>query len=355
MPLGIPKMCPLLTRILYVLAILVAHSATAFADTMHDLQRASALYRDGDASGARAILGPIYSRLVGEDRMETPEGICALRLHLTFNEKNAAVLQKAPKLIARAERLLGKDDEESYRARMLLAAVLKDTDQPAEAKEAWLEIGKDITAGRCPSKQRLLADATKGLGRAMLEPQEVRASFDGDGEKEIEPQIKFSEVWTSKTLEGVKLIRRAAELHRQVGGPADPEAFAVDALLAGMKDDAQKFAWKARLESTARIKRTVQEQHQTAAHQRLSEWIAAHPPATVFLCTGHEAEAYHTADCGTLENCETIAVPVPEAVSRYGRRSCLLCDPPSPPYPPDSVRFYAFDGRMWDASRTFPK
>src|SRR5690606_23949931 len=120
----------------------------------------------------------------------------------------------------------------------------------------------------------------------MFEAEEVSVLFDGDSSLKIDQQLKIEQLNSEITEQGLRLIARAAELHRAVGGTEDRAAKCVHQFLLGFKREREAEYWRQRRIAVSELRNQIHQRVLSEAKRKLAEWRKLNPPPRVFVCTG---------------------------------------------------------------------
>lgn len=332
-------------------AIAIALLANAVtADIRDDLNTAEQAIREGRGREQHSVVRVALEDLTTAGRLATPEGFQArrlqLRAELEITKSPTTVRESVEKLLAEAEETLGPDHIETGRTTMLLAISQRLSRREAESIPTWRKAGR-IMQRASPEPSRDMADCYFGLGYSMIDGWDVRVSFDGNTELPFAPQVNTVEVDSKSTAEGKELCAKGIRMHRGLGGKADEVGARCEKQLQEYKLKIDQKNWKEVSSSIERLKTQTHSAVRKEAQDALGAWMVLHPDPLVDVCLGGDAECYHTLGCSTTERCSTRTVAALTAWL-YGRRRCLVCDPPLPSVPPSELLSYRFDGIEYD-------
>jgi hypothetical protein len=310
---------------------------TAFAG----LDKAELHLLAGEGDLARQLIVAAQREHVRNGTIRTPESIRANRLHvellaLTDPERS---LQPANRLLALATEIFGEDHRETLLVRTSLAEALAANDRSEEAAEIWRAVGKTFHERANGQPCRDVAHCLSGLVFATMgDYPSIDCSFEGDPALLIEPQLQCTPHYPPETLQAIKLLGQAIEMHLAIGGEEDPHAKALRALGRRMQSEMEESIFLDRRDAATKVREQLLAILTEQRREEIALWRAENPEPLVKICTGEFADAYHRGDCHHIESCGATVrtVTATNAIMQHRRRSCLTCEPPGPnPIPKD--------------------
>lgn len=233
-------------------------------------------------------------------------------------------------------------DQQGARARLNLSILQED---PAEAWRMAKRAARELEARQAPPEMVALAEiwVISFVGYDV----EVRAVFEGDARRSLQPQIAWE-------VDYPKITRRAAEdLHRHLAVIAavkdrEPEMYAqAERLCQYVEGSVRKLVSRKRDYEYGRLSERLRNHEFLAAVSAAREWRERNPETVVTLSRGEGAYAYHMDWCETIEHSRIFRVKERVAIVRYDRRRCQVCVPKMSRSLPTEMRTWWFDGEEY--------